>query len=388
MAGTPATLSERDQRYRRVREEMSRHGLDALIVGGKGHAYTGRGYIRYLTDFHLWAHDALLVFPADGEPMLTVSSPSVARLIAERGWVTDNTGDMQLVPSTLRALAGRGLERSRIGTVGNRWIISANVADALRDGLTGAELLETDDLLDDVRMAKSPLEVAQNREVWDLATSAMERFAELARPGAAQAEVVAESSRVALAGGAREILALIGEDDDAMRPPTDTPLRCSDILRYHMEICGPSGHWCELTITLAYRPPSDAEARLFAAEMDARERVRAAARPGVRLAELGTVFEGALAEAGWTLPGRSGKFDFHGQGQDAIERPVYVAGDGLDSASDAELPVGAVLSYHPGRHVEPAVAWGPGISDNLLVGEHQAEWLSGAWKHEWREVRI
>ena len=387
MAGTPATLAERDRRFARVRAAMERAGLDALIVGGKGHAWTGRGYIRYLTDFHLWAHDALLIIPAAGEPALTVTSPSVAHLVADRGWVTDCDGDVLLVPRTLRVLADRGLERGRIGIVGTRWIIPARIADALREGLGGAELVASDDLLDDVRMAKSDLEVVQNREVWALAASAMTRFAEVARPGATQAEVAAEATRVALAGGARDILALVGEGDDAMGPPTAAPLRCDDILQYHMEICGPSGHWCELTITLAHRPPTGAEAKLFEDEMAARERVRAAARPGVRLAALGAVFEGTLAEAGWSLPGGSQKFAFHGQGQDAIERPLYVAGDDRDPGADADLPAGAIISYHPGRAVDPPVPWSPGISDNLLVGDDGAEWLSVDWDHAWQDLR-
>jgi Xaa-Pro aminopeptidase len=386
MAGTLATLAERDGRFARVREQMARDELDALIVGGKGHAWTGRGYIRYLTDFHLWAHDALLVVPADGEPALVVSSPSVARLVAERGWVADTAADVLLVPGALRALTERRLTRGRIGTVGTRWIIPAQVADALAEGLAGAQLVAADHLLDGIRMAKSELEVTQNREVWRLAVLAMERFAELARPGVSQMAVAAEASKVALAGGAREILALIGEGDRAQAPPADVPLRCDDILRYHMEICGPSGHWCELTVTLAYRRPTDAEARLHETELAARELVRRAARPGIRLAELGGVYAGAIAEAGWSLAPGSGKYDFHGQGQDAIERPLHVAGAGPDSEDDAALPAGAVISYHPGGEVDPPVAWGPGISDNLLVGEGGAEWLSDGWEHAWREM--
>ncbi len=386
MPGTAATLAERDDRFARVRAAMARAGLDALIVGGKGHAWTGRGYIRYLTDFHLWAHDALLVFPSEGEPALVVTSPSVAQLVAERGWVTDNAGDLLLVPAALRALADRGLERARIGTVGTRWIIPAQVAAALNEQLPHAALTSADDLLDGVRMTKSALEIEQNREVWALSAAAMERFAEVARAGVPQVEVVAESSRVALAGGAREILALIGEGEDAMGPPTGAPLRCDDILRYHMEICGPSGHWCELTITLAHREPTDREAALCGCELEAREAVRRAAHPGTRLADLGAVFEASLADAGWTFPERSQKLDFHGQGQDAIEHPWHVAGAGGTASSDAPLTAGTVISYHPHSPVEPAVAWTPGISDNLLVGVDGAEWLSGDWAHEWRMV--
>ena len=71
---TKATLAERDLRYQRLYEAMQAAGLDAMLVAGKGHWWTGRGYIRYLTDFHLWGHDGILLIPVHGEPALTLSS--------------------------------------------------------------------------------------------------------------------------------------------------------------------------------------------------------------------------------------------------------------------------------------------------------------------------
>ena len=51
--GTQATLDERDARYNKIRQAMAAQGLDALLVAGKGHWWTGRGYVRYLTDRRL-----------------------------------------------------------------------------------------------------------------------------------------------------------------------------------------------------------------------------------------------------------------------------------------------------------------------------------------------
>jgi hypothetical protein len=86
---TTASLVERDLRFQRLRAAMAAAGLDALIVAGKGHWWTGRGYLRYLTDFHLWGHDALLLLPFNGEPALTITSPALAVKITNRGWIDD-----------------------------------------------------------------------------------------------------------------------------------------------------------------------------------------------------------------------------------------------------------------------------------------------------------
>ena len=153
---------------------------------GKGHWWTGRGYVRYLSDFHLWGHDALIVFPVEGEPALIVSSYAVANMIASNGWITDSAGDVFLVPRTLSALRQRGLERARLGTVGTPFIISADLHRQLVEQLPGADIRQADQVLDRVRVAKSDVEIAQNREVWELAKKAMERFAEVLRPGASQ----------------------------------------------------------------------------------------------------------------------------------------------------------------------------------------------------------
>ena len=378
---TATTLEERDQRYARIRAAMDDRGLDSLVVGGKGHWWTGRGYFRYLTDFHLWAHDGLVVFPAAGDPALAVTSYAVAGLVAEHGWVTDTGGDVFLVPRTLQSLEARNLTRGRIGIVGAPWVISADLHRALVEGLPSAELVPADDLLDEVRMAKSPLEIQQNREVWELAKSAMRRFAEVARPEATQLELSAEACRVALAGGARDLLVLMSEQPGRMAPPDDIPVVANDVIRYHMEISGPSGHWCELTITLAYREPTDAEARLMETELRAFDAVHAAARPGVRVSKLAGVFEQTVREDGWSLGPPTQHFDFHGQGLDVIELPWFAAEQPWGSKGDAALPVGGIVSYHPARRVEPAVGWTPGISDNLLVTENGAEWLSGEWTH-------
>src|SRR3954451_17913085 len=265
---------------------MAERGLDAMLLGSKGHWWTGRGAMRYLGDFHLWGHDGMILVPLDGEPAAVVTSPAVAGMIARHGWIGDCAGDVYVVPAVADYVRSRGLERAAIGTYGWPTIVPEGIATGLREALPDARLEYADDVFEHARMVKSAFEIEQNRELWHLAQRCIERFVEVAEPGVPQRELGAEAAKVAYAAGARDVLLLMSDRADLYGPPTDAPLRCDDLVRFHMEICGESGHWCELTVTLAYRPLRDDERRLMASELRAYEEVRAAARPGVTLAAL------------------------------------------------------------------------------------------------------
>ena len=359
---TQATLNERDERYARLRAAMEADNLDAILVAGKGHWWTGRGYVRYLSDFHLWGHDGLILLPLAGEPALTLSSYAVARKIAKRGWIEDTHGDVFLVPRTVQLIQDRGLARARIGIAGMRSIIGAGTYEDLKLALPHATFVSADDLFDRVRAIKSPLEIQQNRELWTLAQSAMERFVTVLEPGRTQREVAAEAARVALEGGARDMLIFIGESPTQYDPPEDIPLRCDDIVRYHMEICGPSGHWCELTVTCLYREPTDHEARLLESELKACATLHAQAKPGTRLSDLAAAYEASLRDDGWTLGKPQTHFDFHGQGMDAIERPWLAQEQPWGHSQDWTLEAGMVLSFHPKRKIVSSIGWTPGLT--------------------------
>ncbi len=383
---TRATLEERDQRYRRLRVAMATEGLDALLVAGKGHWWTGRGYIRYLTDFHLWGHDGLLLVPLSGEPSLTLNSPAVAAKIAAHGWIEDADGDVFLVPRVAAAIRERKLASGRIGIAGMRSIIGAGVLNELREALPHVQFVDADMLIDRVRMIRSELEIQQIYELWTLSKSCMARFVEIVTPGKTGLALAAECSRIALEGGARDILVFISEEPGKATIPDDTLVRCDGILSYHMEICGPSGHWSELTTTCAYRPPTDLEARLMDSELRAYAAIRSAARPGTTLPQLAAIFEDTLVNDGWELDAPTRHFDLHSQGLDTIERPWYAAEQPWGSSQSWPLEAGMTFSYHPRRAVHPIVEWGTGINEDILITPDGAVRFSGDWDLHWRRM--
>ncbi|NLE75465.1 MAG: aminopeptidase P family protein, partial [Chloroflexi bacterium] len=363
--GTVPGMEERDARFRRLRQAMEKKGLKALVIGGKGHWWTGRGYFRYLTDFHLWGHDGAILLPVDSDPMLTLSSGAVAGMIARRGWITETYGDPTLVDRIAEGMKKRGLTTGKVGIVGYNFILGAGVVERLKGLMPGVTFVDADMVMNRVRAVKSPLEIQQNRELWVLAKSAMERFVEAMEEGRTQWEISAEAQKVVLAGGGRDILVFFGGV-----VPTDQRVKLEGIIPYHHEITGPSGHWCELTVTLAYREPTALELKLMETELLAYEEIRKAAKPGVRLSALMKILERVYVDQGWKLAEvQSPHHDLHGQGMDTIEWPLW---GHLDQTQDTELEDGMMFSYHPSRNVLQEVR-ATGINENIVITKNGAE---------------
>jgi Xaa-Pro aminopeptidase len=384
---SPLPIAERNLRLANLRAAMARVDLDALLIAGKGHYWSGRGYTRYLTDFHLWSHDSLILLPLEGEPTLTVTSHAVAQRIAERGWLTDARGDYRLVRGIAEAAAAKGLAGARIGTVGTGWILPAGILEQIRSALPTARLSDADALFDAVRGIKTPLEIGQSRHLWTVMRRAMASFEAALTPGITQQEAVAEAVRTAVASGVREVLAFIGESPTEYAPPENLPLRCDDVLRLHLELCGESGHWCERTMTFAWRDPGPAEQALLDAETQAYDRLRASVRPGMTLAQMSGLYVSGMEQQGWVVAGPSAHFDFHSQGLDAIELPCFSSFDLPGTQGDAVLREGQIFSYHPPRPFTVDVGWLPDIHDNILIEKDGATRLSGDWSFDWKRMR-
>lgn len=383
--GTQATLAERDLRLARTRAAMAEVGLDALLVAGKGHWWTGRGYVRYFTDFHLWGHDVLICIPKDGDPFLVCSSYAVGERIAATGWITEARGDVYIAPRMVEMMTEKGITQGKIGIAGHRFILSVGNYDLLKSGLPGAELVEADDLMDRIRMIKSPLEIQQIREHWDLTKSTMEHFLTILEPGKTQRELAAEASRVALARGVRDLLVFMGEEPGT-KLPTDAVVRCDGLLRYHMEMSGESGHWSEVTMNLAFVEPDERDLKMMESEIKAFDRLLALAKPGARLSELAQEFDAVLREDGWELAAPTTAFDFHGQGMDTIERPWHAAQQPWGQSQDWPLEAGMVFSYHPHRSVKPGLIWGTGLNEDILITPNGGERFSVDWNQRWRRL--
>ena len=191
---------EFEDRMARTRAEMERRGLDALLLFAPESQYWLTGYDTFGYCFF----QCLVV--SDREPVLLTRSADL-----RQGQLTSTVGDIRVwrdregadpTEDLVELIGELGLVGKRIGwetrTQGLIHRHGARLA-ARMEGM--AELHETSGLMGELRLVKSPAEIAYVREAAELADRAWDAAAERARPGAEEAEILAAMQGAVLAGG-------------------------------------------------------------------------------------------------------------------------------------------------------------------------------------------
>ena len=323
----------------RVRERMGESGLDALVCYG-AHVDYAPGDLRYLADwFCIEEEQAMLVVPADGPvALLTDSSADVDR--AREQAVCD---EVELAPDLGRAAAARLRGRSGVGLTGLR-VLPAAAMDTLRADASGVRLEDASALTADLRMVKSPAEVALLAEASRISDLGMAAGLETVREGAREVEMAAAAEHAIRAAGAELSFTTVAGAGPRTALgtflPGDRPMRAGEpvVLDCGARVHGYHGDMCR---TVAVGEPAPELGRALEAVAAAVEAGTAAARPGALVGDLreaarGAVVAAGLGEAWW------GEFMPHGAGTGQHEPPYG------DSDPTCELGEGMVLCVEPG----------------------------------------
>jgi len=233
-------------------------------------------------------------------------------------WITDVRRAVYPQEKIVKAMKERGLIKGKVGIAGLKRVITVGAYETLKNAFPNVEFVDADVMVDRVRVVKSPLEIQQYRDLWELSKAAMQSFIGVLEPGKTQREVAAEVAAVLRAGGCFDDMTVI-QEGTRRGLPKDVPLRCDDLVGYHMEVCGESGHWSEIDITCAFREQTELEQKRLDSELRAYDEIRKMAKPGVKLSDMANTFERVLVEDGWKLGEQSIHFDFHGHGMDDVQ---------------------------------------------------------------------
>ena len=364
MAVAPDVLSARLQR---AAEAARSAGIDALLL-------TPGADLRYLTGYEALPLERLtcLVVPAQGEPVLVV--PLLERLAAEAsaaGTVVKivthgETDDAFAMTAGLVNDSLSGIP-SRVGLADRMW---AEQVLRFRGLMSAAEQVTAGQVLRELRVRKTPDEVAGLRRAGAAIDVVHSRMGEWLRPGRTEHEVGRDIAEAIKDAGHEHVnFVIVASGPNGASPhhhTSDRVIESGDPVVVDIGGTMPDGYCSDCTRTyVAGGSPDDLFARYYGVLLDAQKRSCDAVRPGVTAESVDAAARDHISAAGYGdyFVHRTG----HGIGLEEHEEPYIVAGN------DTVLEPGMCFSiepgiYLPGRH-------GARIEDIVTVTDSGVERL-------------
>ncbi|MEV1288890.1 Xaa-Pro peptidase family protein [Micromonospora sp. NPDC049679] len=330
------------QRLAAAQRAMTRAGLDALLI-------TPGSGLRYLTGYHAHALERLtcLVLPRHGTPTLIV--PTLERAAAEASpapatglRIVDHADGTDPYPLVLRALEGPVVA---VGLDNHMW---AEQVLALRATLPQVNQRLAGDVLRELRMCKTPAEVAALREAGAAIDAVHARMTQWLRPGRTEAEVGADiANAIRETGHAVVDFVIVAAGPNAASPHHETSgrvIEAGDPVVVDIGGTMPSGYCSDSTRTYVAGGTPDPEFLAYYEVLHAAQRAAVAAvRPGVTAEAVDAAARDVITDAGYgaAFLHRTG----HGIGLDTHEEPYVVTGNTLP------LEPGMAFSIEPGIYL-------------------------------------
>ncbi|WP_089100200.1 M24 family metallopeptidase [Streptomyces hyaluromycini] len=351
-------------RLRTARQATARAGLDALLISPGAD-------LRYLTGYDAKPLERLtcLVLPADGDPFLLVpaleepaakASPAGDLGIEITGW--HETDD----PYALVAarLPGR---TARFGVDNRMW---AEKTTAFRAALPGARQELAGEVLHELRMRKTPQEVAALRRAGAAIDRVHARMGEWLRAGRTEREVGRDIADAIIAEGhVRADFVIVGSGPHSASPHhelSDRTIRSGDPVVVDIGGTTQDGYCSDSTRVYAVGEPPAAFRRLHDVLSSAQRAQTDAVRPGLTAGQLDAVGRDIITDAGYGtyFIHRTG----HGIGLESHEDPYIVTGNPLP------LAPGMAFSVEPGIYLPDR--YGARIEDIVICTEQGGERLN------------
>lgn len=373
---------EFEMRLQKTRLEASKRGFDCLLVFALAPRRVGD--LMYLANHQpmLPGHPrrynfrgrgySVLVLPIEGEPRLLVSTP----FYEDDVYIKDVKYEDNLMAEIGNELRRRGLDRGDIGIVGMD-ILAAALYEDLKCEAYQAKFYHADDIVMNLRAAKSPYELDILRRGAAIADQVGELLRSYLRPGLTEKQVYDFITRQLTERGVTNAFATCqsgvrSETPYELIPASDKVIEDGDMV--HMEINGKlQGYMidvCRSTVVGTIRPEQE---RILNVTLEMLETSVAAMRPGVTAERLEQISGGIALSYGFDHHhshafGGPATFLGHAIGLGVDEPPVLAKGD------KTILIPGMVITVEPGLY--QTGFGGCRIEDEVLVTETGTEILN------------
>ncbi|MFJ6198002.1 M24 family metallopeptidase [Micromonospora sp. NPDC092111] len=342
------------QRLAAAQRATAAAGLDALLL-------TPGSDLRYLTGYDAHAGERLtcLVVPAEGEPTLIV--PALERPAAEASpapatgvRLVDHVDGSDPYPLVRAALPG---PVTAVGLADRMW---AEQVLALRTTLPDATQRLAGEVLRELRLRKSPAEVAALAEAGAAIDAVHAEMGRWLRPGRTEAEVATDiAAAIRAAGHATVDFVIVAAGPNGASPhhgTSDRPIGAGEPVVVDIGGTMPSGYCSDSTRTYVTGGPAPAQFTDYYAVLHAAQLAAVAAvRPGVRAEAVDAAAREPITAAGYgeAFLHRTG----HGIGLDGHEEPYLVCGNTrpLEAGMAFSIEPGIYLAGRHGARIEDIV---------------------------------
>ncbi len=297
MNGTSFSDKEFADRLAAFRQKLEEAGVQVALLDEIEQMTWISGYGSSLNRWHC------VGVPLDAEPFFLIRALD-ASPCRQRSWIRDipTYRDWESpMPVLAAALAKRGLERARIGLDFNSYCLSPTRLAQMRAALPGAEFVDIGDVVNVLRLIKSPAEIALLRRASGIADEAIRRAAAACIPGSSQREAarVAVSTYVEMGGdpGPAGPISAGSGWDFLHGHLSDTPLSAGDVV--HIELT-PSiaGYSARIMRCVSLGQPDAALAAAAETLTALQDRQIEALRPGARAHDVDAILRDGVIRGG------------------------------------------------------------------------------------------
>lgn len=360
---------EFDTRLARLRARMAAAGVEAALFDEiEAMAWLG----GYGSSLNRWR---CLVVPLEGAPFILIRALD-ASVCRAQSWVPEVLEYQDWadpMPVLAGALAARGLAGARIGLDRNSYAMSLTRFDAMQAALQRAAFTDLGPLVHELRLIKSPAEIALLRRSSAVADTAIAEGAAALHPGGTQRDAAMAVTACFLRMGADPSLPgpiSTVTDWDFLHAPLDTnTLAAGDMV--HIELTPRiAGYSARIMRCISLGPPSDAAQRATDALIALQDAQIAAMCPGALARDVDAILREGVVRA--KLRDSYDNITAYTLGLYAPQTPRTSDFTRIFTPV-ADWPLEAGMVFHV-----YASAGGTAISETVLVGEDGPERLTQA----------
>jgi Xaa-Pro dipeptidase len=384
------SIQERDRRYKIVRAEMAKHGIDCLLLP----ANTGRweqlqGDSRYLTTIGGFATEVFTVFPREGEVTAYIFNRAAWWKQAQK-WVADvRDGRNRWGQNAIERINELGLQKGTIGISGlaglfraPEGIIPYSSVKTIQDAFPQAKIVNATEMMQEIRAVKSAEEVSMLERSAAIVEKTIEAMVEHANPGVSEKELYGAMVYTMLAnGGELPTLFFLSAGPGLTNSsfvPTDYRIQKGDRIIDEIE-AKYGGYAAQAVCPVVIGTPDNEYQKLIDISRACFDAILGAMKPGVTFGALFDVYKRTVEEQGkgkylWNHP----MMHARGLGDDG---PALLGDKDLERFSKIQLQTGMTFILKP--QVRPVEGKGrASLGDTVTVTE------SGARRLGKRELQL